>query len=298
MVGLLADTDPWRWQPHLEVWFLVAAVVAMGVYAVRVIGPKVVPAGQPVVSGRQKVSFLAAVLVLWVSSDWPLHDIAENNLYAAHMVQHFLLTLIMAPLFLLATPQWLGRLLLDGGGKVAAAVRQLCRPVPAMVLFNAFVFVSHAPFWVNLSVESGAFHYLAHLVIVLTALVVWMPVCGPLPEMRSTLPSQMIYLFVLSILPTVPAAWLVLSEGAIYSAYDHGNQLWGLSPVEDQTVAGLFMQLASGLYLWTIIVVLFFVWANRHEAADRNARTVEERELLTWDEVEREFERLGPPPPE
>jgi putative membrane protein len=295
MSSLLAAVDPWRWQPHPEVWLLVGAVVAMGIYVVRVIGPKVVPAGRPVVSRREKVAFWTGVAVLWIASDWPIHDISEEYLYLMHMVQHFLLTLVVPPLFLIATPEWLARLVLDGDGFIAHWVKQLTRPIPAMVLFNGMLALSHAPGFVNLTVEVGYLHYLAHVLIVLAAFGVWMPVVGPLPERRLSLPGQMLYLFLLSILPTLPAAWLTIAAGSVYDAYDHANRLWGFSVTEDQQAAGLFMKLFGGFYLWSIITYLFFTWASRHEEAERAGRRVDEREVLTWQAVSDHFERAPAP---
>lgn len=295
MTSLLAAVDPWRWQPHPEVWLLIAAVVAMAGYVVRVIGPKVVPPGRPIVTGREKLAFWAGVAFLWIASDWPMHDISEEYLYLVHMVQHFLLTLVVPPLFLIATPEWLARLVLDGDGFIAHWVKQLTRPIPALVIFNALVALSHAPSWVNLTVEVGPFHYFAHVVLVLAAIGVWMPVVGPLPERRLSLPGQMLYLFMLSILPTVPAAWLTIAEGSVYDAYDHADRLWGLSVTEDQQAAGLFMKLFGGFYLWSIITYIFFTWASRHEEAEREGRLVDEREVLTWQEVSEEFDRAPAP---
>lgn len=298
MMLLAAAVDAPRWQPHPEVWLMVASVVGLGLYATRVIGPKVVPHGRPITTGRERAFFVAGVVVLWLASDWPIHDVAEENLYLVHMVQHFMLTLVMPPLMLLAMPEWLGRLLFDTGGPIAEVVRWLTRPVQAMAIFFGMTLVSHAPVVVNTTVEVGELHYLAHLVFVLSAFAVWMPVCGPLPERRLTLPGQMLYLFILSILPTVPAAWLTLAEGTVYSAYDHGQQLWGMSVTDDQQAAGLFMKLFGGLYLWTIITTMFFRWAGRHEEAEREGRLVDEREVMTWDQVELELDRSAPFPSE
>ena len=58
------------------------------------------------------------------------------------------------------------------------------------------------------------------------------------------------------------------------------------------------MKLAGGTYLWIIITVLFFRWAHRHEEAQRLGRAVNERDVLTWQKVSEEFERLGPAPTE
>ena len=58
---------------------------------------------------------------------------------------------------------------------------------------------------VNTSVENALVHYVVHTALVSTAFLLWMPVCGPLPELRISYPAQMLYLFVTSIIPTVPA---------------------------------------------------------------------------------------------
>ena len=116
----------------------------------------------------------------------------------------------------------------------------------------------------------------------------------PLPERRMSLPGQMAYLFLMSIIPTVPSAWLILAEDTMYSAYDRPFRLWGVDIEADQQVAGLIMKLGAGTYLWILITVLFFRWALRHEKADRAGRLVSERDVLTWEHVQQEFERSSP----
>lgn len=284
------------WQARPGVWILVAGVIALGLYATRVVGPNAVRGDEPITTARQRVFFWAGVVVLWMASDWPVHDIAESHLYSVHMVQHFVLTFIVPPLFLLATPTWLARLVIGQGTKTETWLRRLSRPVVAGVIFNGVVIVTHWPDLVNLSVEVGPLHYLIHLVVVATAFLMWTPVCGPIPEWRISMPGQMLYLFLMSIVPTVPAAWLTFAENPVYGAYDHGHQLWGLTVVSDQQLAGLFMKLGGGVYLWSIIIYLFFSWATRNQRADRDQRFASERDLLTWEKVESEFERHDPLP--
>lgn len=267
MTPALAATDPWRWQPHVEVWVLVLAVVALGVYAARVIGPKVT-GPEPAVTRRQKAFFAAGVLALWLGSDWPMHDVSEEYLYAVHMVQHMVFTLVVPPLFLLATPRWLAQLLVGGDGFFARLARRMSRPVPAALLFNGLLMLSHWPSMVGWSLDSGAFHYGVHLVLVAAAFFMWMPVCGPVPEWRISRPAQMLYLFILSIVPTVPSAWLILAENPVYEPYDQPVRLFGVDVITDQQVAGLTMKLVGGMYLWVIITVIFFRWAYHHQGEE------------------------------
>ena len=296
MLALLAaeGADFWRWVPHPEVWVLVGGLVGLYAYAARVIGPKAVPAGRPAVTRHQVTWFALGIVLLWGASDWPVHDIGERYLYLVHMSQHLVLTLVVPPVMLLATPEWLARLVL-GRGRVDAWVHRLARPIPAAILFNSLVLLSHVVGVVNLSSSNGLFHYVMHTALVLSAVVLWLPVCGPLPELRIAMPAQMLYLFVTSIIPTVPGAWLTFAEGAVYSAYDIPSRLWGISVTSDQQAAGLIMKLAGGTYLWIIIAGIFFTWASRHVDADRRGVHATERDVLTWDQVKAELDATPAP---
>ncbi|MGE3619045.1 MAG: cytochrome c oxidase assembly protein [Acidimicrobiia bacterium] len=286
--------DAWRWVPHPEVWVLVVGMVGLYVYAARVIGPKAVPGDERPVSRQQLAWFVIGMALLWVAADWPVHDIGEKYLYLVHMSQHLVLTLVMPPALLLATPEWLARLIL-GRGRVDRWVHQMARPIPATVLFNGLVLLSHWQSVVNLSSENGLFHYGMHTALVLSAFLLWIPVCGPLPELRIPLPAQMIHLFVTSIIPTVPGAWLVLADGAVYSAYDIPTRLFDISVTQDQQAAGLIMKLVGGSWLWLLITIIFFRWAARHAEADRAGVAPSERDVLTWEQVRQELERHPAP---
>ena len=47
------------------------------------------------------------------------------------------------------------------------------------------------------------------------------------------------------------------------------------------------MKVLEAAYLWAIIGVLFFRWAARHQAADREGLFLSEREILEWEDGER-----------
>jgi putative membrane protein len=277
------------------VWLLVGGVVLLAIYALRVVGPKVVPAGTPVISRSQLAWLGLGVVLLWFVSDWPMHDVAEEYLFSVHMTQHMLLTFAVPPAFLLATPEWLARLVL-GRGRVKRVFFTIARPVPAAIAFNALQLLTHWPGVVNTSVENALVHYVVHAALVSTAFLLWIPVCGPLPELRISYPAQMLYLFVTSIVPTVPAAWLTFAEGSVYSAYDIPQRLGDISVTTDQQAAGLIMKLVGGGFLWLIITLRFFQWASKFSDTDKAIDQAGPAHDLTWADVEREFEEHPPPP--
>lgn len=295
-MGLLAaGADFWRWQPHPEVWVLVGGVAVLALYALRVVGPKVVASGRRVAS-RQQVAWLGlGVVLLWLASDWPVHDIGEEYLFSVHMAQHMVLTYMLPPVMLLATPEWLARLVL-GRGRVKRVFYVLARPVPAALTFNLLILFTHAPGLVNASVGTAPLHYAVHTALVLSSLLLWMPVAGPLPELRISYPAQMVYLFITSIVPTVPAGWLTFADGSVYDAYDVPDRLWGLTVTDDQQMAGFIMKVAGGGFLWLVITTRFFQWASRFTGTDRAADQAGPPTELTWADVEQEFERHPPVP--
>ncbi len=248
-----------EWQAHVEVWLLVAAVAGLGIYAAKVIQPKMVAAGEPPITTRQKVWFWGAVAVLWIASDFPIHEIAEQRLYSVHMAQHSLLMVVFPPMLLLATPTWLARLLL-GNGRFKRVFSYWARPAPALLVNLGLTAAMHSAMLVNAAAEIGWVHFLIHTVAIASSFLVWMCICGPLPELQVTPPFKMLVLFLLSIIPTIPMAFLAAAETVLYEAYDQPIRLWGLSVVQDQQLAGAMMKVVTGSYLWVIIAVIFFRW--------------------------------------
>jgi putative membrane protein len=266
---MLAYANPWRFQANPEVYVLVAFLIGAYVYMVRVIGPSAVAPGEPVVRRKHVVCFVAAMVMLFLASTWPLHQIGEQYLYSMHMVQHMVLSYFMPPLVLMATPEWLLRTLIGDGG-LYRVLRWLTRPVIAAVTFNAMVIVTHIPGVVNHSVQSAPLHYTLHLLLVMTALIMWMPIVGPFQELQISYGAKMIYLFALSVVPVVPAGWLTFAEGAVYKVYDEPVRVWGMSVTDDQQFAGAIMKVGGSIYLWTIIV---FMWFKRFGAGWREEAT-------------------------
>lgn len=265
------NNDPWRWQPHPEVWLLVLAVIFFGFWAKR-IGPKVLPAGTPIATTPQKICFVVAVLLLYLAADWPVHDIAEEHLYFVHMIQHVVITLIVPPLFLLALPSWLARLIILEGGYGSKIIRRLSHPITAALIFNGLSALTHWTSVVQWSYESGIFHYFVHLALFISGLLMWMPVVSPLKELRISPPAQMLYLFLISVIPTIPSAWLTFAEGTVYRHYDDGFEMWGISVVTDQQAAGAIMKIIGGFYLWGIILVKFFRYTSKIRSENQHLR--------------------------
>lgn len=295
---MFALSEPWEFTLHAEVWLLIAGVCAIGWFALRVIEPKAVRAGFQPITTAQKRWYVGAVAMMWFASDWPVHDIAERYLYSVHMAQHLLLSMIIPAMFVKAIPHWLIELVVGPSALAWAVLKRLVHPITALVIFNGLTSLLHWSVLVRLSVDNGALHFFLHLLVFLAGLCMWMPVIGPIEEWRLPAIGRMIYLFAMTIVPTVPGGWLVFAEDVVYPSYDTTFRAFGLSVLTDQQLAGAIMKLVGGFFMWIVIGVIWFRWAAEAEAeakARRAASFAERTRTLTVDDVMQEFETTPPP---
>ncbi|HTD50772.1 MAG TPA: cytochrome c oxidase assembly protein [Acidimicrobiia bacterium] len=279
---MLADVPFPAWTPHPEVWLLVALFALGYALAVTRLGPRLAPNGTAVVTRFQAVSFSAGLAALWVASDWPIHDVAEKYLFSVHMAQHVTYSMVAAPLMLIGTPTWLARWLLSPRW-LLSTVRYLSRLIPATIVFNVVVIVTHTPVVVNAALEHALLHFAIHAVIFVSSLLVWMPVLSPLPEVPRLQPlARLLFLFLQSVVPTIPASFLTFGSTPLYTFYNHVPRLFAMSELTDMQVAGVVMKIGVGFALWVVITILFFKWYSAEEvpAPSRRVSRDLERELM------------------
>ncbi|MFM7225746.1 MAG: cytochrome c oxidase assembly protein, partial [Actinomycetota bacterium] len=251
--------------------------------ALRRLGPRLAPAGTPVATRLQVVSFSAGLLALWLASDWPVHDLGEGYLFTVHMVQHSVFAIIVPPLLLIGTPTWLARWILSPRW-LLRTVRKLSGFIAATLLFNFVVIVTHTPVVVDAALGNAWIHFGIHALVVVSSLIVWMPVLSPLPEVPRLQPlARMLFLFLQTVVPTVPASFLTFGERPLYRFYESAPRLWGLGALDDMQLAGLIMKVVVGFSLSITIAVIFFRWYNVEESGTALHRRMSrdlDRELM------------------
>jgi len=285
--------SPWRFQAHPEIWLLLAFLIGAYTYAVKVIGPQAGVPKDQILSRKNLMAFIGGIGLLWFATDWPMHDISEEYLYSVHMFQHMVLAYFVPPLVLLAIPEWLFRAVI-GEGKAYKFVRFLSKPIIAGLLFNVVVMVTHIPGLVNRSAESSPLHYAMHVLVVTTALCMWSPISSPAKEFHIGYAGKTIYLFLMSVVPTVPAAWLTFAEDSVYKHYDIPIRVWGLSVETDQQLAGAVMKTGGSIFLWAIVIFIFFKRLAKGFYKDQSY-IPEADPPLTFSEVEEAFAQSPAP---
>jgi putative membrane protein len=252
--------------PHSVVAGLLALQAAymlcVGPYRNRFSGAK------PVGMWRQ-IAFAEGVVVLLLALASPLDMLADHYLFTAHMVQHLLITLVAAPLLLVGTPGWLLSDLLKAT-HLLGVLRRLRHPLLAFFGFNIVFALSHVPVVYELALANEALHATEHLVFLITAMLMWLPVLSPVPELPPYPPlGQVLYLFLQTVPASLVGALLSSTATPYYPTYINAPRLLALSPIEDQQLGGLFMWVGSGFYFLIATGIVFFLWASREEAANR-----------------------------
>ncbi len=304
---MLIASNMLPWHAHVSVWIVMGGVLTFFWWAITKLGPTLVAPGVQIVSRRQKTWILAGVAWSWIFAEYPIHDISEQYLFLMHMIQHTVFTLVAPACFLLGAPEWLWRWALQPRA-VRAVVRFLSKPLIALVVFNTLIVVTHLPQVVQASVTNEWFHFMAHLVLFSGATLMWIPVINRtdlLPRLKT--PTKMVYLFAQSIVPTVPASFLTFAEKPMYQHYaDAPRLIAGLSARADQQWAAVMMKLGAGTLIWSVVGFLFIQWwkeSQSGQASDNMRRAVVPAEpgllgegVLTWDQVQVEFDRLETKP--
>lgn len=217
---------------------------------------------EPVASREQQRLYYGGLVVMYLSLDGPLHHLADELLFSAHMLQHMVLQLVWAPMLVLGVPPWLWRALaaLPGAGPFS---RQVTRPWTGLLIFQAALWGWHLPWMYNLALQVHAWHIVEHLCFMVSAVIFWFIVLAPLPELCRSLPKRMAFIFLNMTAMKTLGLMLTMSSGLIYVFYATAPRALGLDVMSDQQVGGMIMWMPGGGLMWFGVARLFWLWVNR-----------------------------------
>jgi putative membrane protein len=172
---------------------------------------------------RRMVALTGGISVLLLVVASPVAHL-DHRLLTAHMAQHLILMLVAAPLILL-------------GARSAS----LPQPPLAICWFaGAFTVIFwHIPAIFDLAFESHFLHGLEQASFVIAGILFWRPVID------SSGWSAPIYLFLATLPCDALSAFLTFCGHVVYRPYLSGHAgMSGLSPLDDQALAGALMWVA------------------------------------------------------
>jgi putative membrane protein len=202
-----------------------------------------------VVTRAQAAAFYGGVGTVFIALVSPLDALSEV-LFSAHMAQHLLLTLVAAPLLVAAAPlqgmAWglppkLRRRASRLQGGLRRALQHPALPALGLALFTLVFMLWHIPALYDAALRSEPLHILEHATMLGSALAFWWPIARP----RRTHAGASVFLLFISLVASgLLAALLVFAPRAWYA--HPTTQAWGLSPLEDQQLAGAVMWVPGG----------------------------------------------------
>ena len=225
--------------------------------------------GKPFPTKRALVFGFGLVLLFLIEGS-PLHDLAERYLLSAHMVQHLLLTYLVAPLLLVGTPAWLLRATLANKA-VYPFFRVALHPLSTFAVFALVMYVYHLPRIYDIALINTSLHHGVHIIILFASLMLWWPTLSPLPELpRPPYIIRLAYLFLVPVAQIPIFAGITFAPEPLYQMYANmPTRAFGLSVLEDQAIAGVIMKVFGIVAFGIPFIATFFSWYRAELAPGR-----------------------------
>jgi len=246
--------------------------------------------------------FAMGWLITFLSLLSPLHEVSEQ-LFLAHMIQHELLMVVAAPLIVVGRPlvPMLWALPSRARRGVGAATRHgavrgtwrfLNRPIFAFLLHAAAIWLWHIPALFQKTLTNDFVHALQHLSFFGTALLFWWTIIhAHAPGGRSRAVSfgaAVLLLFGTALHSGALGALLTFSRTLWYPAYSTSAATWGLTPMEDQQLAGLIMWIPATFAYLIGALILFANWLRASEERVNESEIARDAERIREEHVEGE----------
>jgi cytochrome c oxidase assembly factor CtaG len=216
----------------------------------------------------QAVAYALGWLALAGALLSPLHWLGEH-LFTFHMIEHEIVIAVAAPLIAAARP--LGAFIwavprsnrsavagLFRRGLVRAAWRGLTRPHNATILHGIAIWIWHAPGLFDAAVVNVAIHRAQHLSFLATGLLFWWALIR-----SSDYGLAAAHLFVTMLHTGVLGALIALAPRVLYRAQTADALQLGLSPLEDQQLAGVVMWVPAGIVYAAAALAFATLWIRQ-----------------------------------
>lgn len=240
----------WTFEPFVVATFLTAAAL----YAIGICRLLLRRHYRP--DWLHMAAFAFGMLLVFAALCSPIETVSDS-LFSAHMAQHILLMMLAPPLLVWSRPGPVFAAALGDGWRYKIArvwsdlrldrlSRLIMNPITVFVLFcGAFVFWHlPMPYLWGLSYEKA--HLLEHASFLFTALIFWTLIIEPSGERRLSYGAALIFLTVTVLVSDLPGALMVLAPRPLYPIHAAGAAAWGMSPMQDQQLAGLIMWIPAG----------------------------------------------------
>jgi cytochrome c oxidase assembly factor CtaG len=229
---------------------------------------------RPVPLWRQ-VCFGAGLATIAVALFSPIGHISEE-LVIAHMAEHLLIGDIATLLLVLGLTRSLLQPLL--AVRAINRLQVLAHPAVAFPLWAVNLFLWHVPFLYQDAYGAAPIHALEHATFLFFGCLMWMPVLGPLPKPQWFNAAWKVgYVIAVRFTGAILGNVLMWSGSVLYPIYGPGERYWGISPLADQSTAGVLMMIEGTFLALGILAWVFFEVAREGTEKQRLLDLARER---------------------
>lgn len=212
-------------------------------------------AGRPVPAWRQ-VCFGAGLATIATALFSPIGHISDE-LVLAHMGEHLLLGDIASLLLVLGLTRSLLQPLL--AIRAFNPLQALTHPAVAFPLWAVNLFFWHIPAVYQDAYGAAPVHALEHVTFLFFGCLMWMPVFGPLPKPEWFNAAWKVgYVIAVRFTGAILGNVLMWSGSVLYPIYRPGERYWGISPLADQSTAGVLMMIEGTFLALGVLAWVFF----------------------------------------
>lgn len=244
---------------HVEAAFapleLLPLLIAGGLYAKR--SMTLAERGRAVPLWRQ-LCFASGLLLIVLALASPVAHIGEE-LVIAHMIEHLMLGDLATLLLVLGLTGPLLQPIL--AIRFFDRLRVLAHPLVAFPLWALNFYFWHIPALYDAAYGGAIAHVVEHTSFIFFGCLMWMPIFGPLPKPSWFNAAWKVgYVIAVRFAGAILGNVLMWSGTVLYPKYAAGEAYWGISPLADQSTAGVVMMvegtfLGLGLLAWVFFEV-------------------------------------------
>ncbi len=229
---------------------------------------------RPVPVWRQ-ACFGAGLATVSIALFSPLGHISEE-LVIAHMAEHLLIADVASLLLVLGLTKSLLQPVL--AIRFFNRLQVLAHPFVSFPLWAFNLFLWHIPVLYQDAYGAAPVHALEHASFLLFGCLMWMPIFGPLPKPEWFNAAWKVgYVIAARFTGAILGNVLMWSGTVLYPIYEDGQRYWGLSPLADQSTAGVIMMLEGTFLGLGILAWVFFEVAREGTEKQRLLDLAEER---------------------
>lgn len=205
-------------------------------------------------------------------------DTISDQLASAHMVQHLLLADIVPIMLILAFSKVLLRPVTKEIHAIEKRAGWIAHPAFGVVAYVGSMWMWHIPVMYDAALRHAGVHVLEHLTFAVAGSMYWWHLISPIrSRLRLGGMAPVAYMASTKLCVGALGVFLAFYPHLLYKPYDIAGERWGMSPIDDQHVAGLIMGLEQSLVMGVGLAYLFARMLTEAEAQNKREELIADR---------------------